>query len=374
MKKLLILVLAGATILTGCKRGPQAPFERTDAIIIHGTYHDENGDAFASKWVGFWINSTESFFTNFMGLDSDENTITDSTGKYQEDFMGRDLMDAQGATYQVVVMNCDPDWPDTCPQVRCDFYPLSTDITAPTMKLWRGNPTGSVTSDTHFAFSWAKLSTTHDTEPENYEFRARATQDGAEYSLWRQDMGSDTSLNLPAYILPKAYFQKWKVIADIPAPSVSDYGFAYLSDPTVTISADTSLRLLSLGKNCYAEAYPLPFPKATDGRWGPWASYAVSFLATNVSWVYVDLGDTNNTVNAVVVYDIVIVGNPQTPGYDVYVSNDNSNWGTAIASTTKKNGYFYVEGFSKKGRYVKLQAKDNNIGITGFREIGVFGN
>jgi hypothetical protein len=86
-----------------------------------------------------------------------------------------------------------------------------------------------------------------------------------------------------------------------------------------------------------------------------------------------DLSDTTHTINAIAVYGMTIAGNPSTPGYDVYVANDTTSWGSSVASNAQKNGYFYIEGFSKQGRYVKLQAKDNGIGITGFREIGIFG-
>ena len=372
MKKFLTFALVSLAISFGCERGPQSPFNPEDEVVIHGSFQNESGSPRADQWVGFWINSPESFFTNFFGLDPEESDKTDSSGAYSEDFMGEDLMDAQGATFQVIVMNYDPDWPDTIPKVRCDFFPLSVDIEVPTLKLWSGNPTVTL-GDTNAVFSWEKLSITHSSEPDKYTFQVKATQDGPGYSLWQQNMGSNTSLTIPAYVLPSAYTKKWRVVAEIAAPSESDFGFAYLTTPDTTIIPDVPYQLLSLGKNCYAEAYAQNFPNATDGKWGPWPTYTVVFPATNVSWVYVDLSDTTHIVNAVVMYGMTIAGNPTTSGYEVYVSNDTTSWGNAVVSNTQKDGYFYIEGFSKQGRYVKLQARDNNIGITGFREIGIFG-
>ena len=373
MKKILILIFISLAISFGCKRGPQAPFDPDDEVVIHGVFQKEDGSALEDRWVGFWINSPESFFTNYLGLDPEESDKTDGTGAYNEDFMGEDLMDAGGATFQIIVMNYDTDWPDTTPRAACLFFPLSVDIEVPTLKLWRGNPTVSV-GDTDAVFCWSKLSNTHSSEPDKYTFQVKATQDGPGYNLWKQDVGSDTSVTLPGYVLPEVYVKKWRVVAEIPAPSESDFGFTYLSDPDTTSIPDSIYQLLSLGKNCYAEGYPDAFDKATDGKWGPWPTYAVVLTATNVSWVYVDLGDTTHTVNAVVMYGITITtGTITLPGFEVYASNDTTDWGTAVTSNTQEKGYFYIEGFSRQCRYVKLQAKSSGIGITGFREIGIFG-
>lgn len=372
MKKTLLFLFVALMVLFGCKRGPQAPFEPDDEVVIHGTYQYEDGSDYANRWIGFWINSPESFFTNFLGLDPESSDKTDNTGKFSDNFMGSDLMDAGGATFQVIVMNYDTDWPDTTPKAACLFFPLSVDIEIPTMKLWRGSPSVSIV-DTFVTFSWNKLSATHSSEPDKYTFEVKATQDGPGYNLWREDVGSDTSFSIPSYVLPEVYVKKWRTVAEIAAPSESDFGFVYASDPDTTVVPDVPYQLLSLGKNCYAEAYAQSFPKATDGKWGPWPTYAVVLTATNVSWVYVDIGDTTHTVNALVMYGMTATGNPTTTGYEVYASNDTTSWGNAIASNDKKDGYFYIQGFSQKARYVKLQAKDNNVGITGFREIGVFG-
>jgi hypothetical protein len=364
-------------LFAACNRGPQAPFDENDEVVIHGVYLDDSGSPYDEQWVGFWINSPESFFTNFMGLDPEENDRTDSTGIYSETFMGGDLMDAQGATYQVAAMNYDPDWPDTAPAVACFFYPLAIDILLDTLMLWRGNPIVSFQSDSfvdHAVFSWAKISSTHGAEPDTYYFQVKATQDGPNYTMWQQTMGSDTSFTLPTYVLPSVYARKWRVIASYLPESESDFGYGYFTDPDTTqITADTLHRLLSLGKNCRAEAYSQSFTTATDGKWGPWPTYTVSFAATNISWVYVDLSDTTHSVNALAIYDMTIAGSPATAGYEVYVSNDTLNWGTEVATNSQRAGYFYVDGFSKQGRYVKLEARDGTIGITGFREVCVFG-
>jgi len=372
MKKIFLLSFVLFAMLFGCNRGPEAPFESDDEVVIHGIEQAEDGSALSDRWVGFWINSPASFLTNFLGLDPEASDKTDDNGLYSETFMGGDLMDAGGATFQIIVMNYDTDWPDTTPKAACLFYPLSVDIEVPTLKLWRGNPSVTVGA-TNAVFSWAKLSTTHGNEADNYTFQVKAKQDGPGYTLWKQDVGSDTTFSIPSYVLPESYTKKWRVVAEIAAPSESDFGFTYLTDPDTTTIPDSPYQLLSLGKNCYAEAYSETFPKATDGKWGPWLTYSVVFAATNVSWIYVDLGDTTHTVNAVVMYDMTITGNPDTLGYEVYASNDTTNWVTAVASNSQEKGYFYIEGFSKQARYVKLQAKDNSLGITSFREIGIFG-
>jgi len=371
MKKLPILALV-FLLLIGCERGPQAPFEPDDEVVIHGVYQNETGAVLADRWIGFWINSPESFFTNFLGLDPEENDKTDTEGIYSETFMGEDLMDLQGATFKVIVMNYDTGWPDTTPKAACDFFPLDVDIEVPTMKLWRGNPIVAVGA-TDVTFSWDQLSSTHGSEPDQYEFQVKATQDGPYYTLWQQGVGSQTTLNLPQYVLPEAYVKKWRVVASIAAPSESDFGYTYITDPDTTTIPDNPYQLLSLGKNCFAEAYSDTFTKATDGKWGPWPTYCVVLTATNVSWVYVDLGADTVQTNALVMYGMTIAGTPALPGFDVYVSSDTLNWGAAVGSTNEEKGYFYIDGFTEIGRYVKLEAKDDNIGITGFREIGIFG-
>lgn len=372
MKKLLILMILPLIILWGCERGPQGPYDPEDEVVIHGKYQDSEGNVLPDQWIGFWINSPESFFTNYLGLDPEESDKTDSTGYYEEDFMGDDLMDAGGATFKVIVMNYQTGWPDTTPRTACLFFPLSVDIEVPTMKLWRGNSSVSL-GDTNAVFNWSKLSSTHSSEPDRYIFQVKATQDGPGYTLWKKDVSQDTNYTIPSYVLPGNYVSKYRVVAEIEAPSESDFGFTYCSDPDTTDIPDSPYNLLSLGKNCYAEAYSEAFPKATDGKWGPWPTYCAILTANNVSWVYVDLGDTTNTVNSVAIYDLTITGDPTTPGYEVFASNDTTNWGNAIASTEDEKGYFYIDNFSETGRYIKLQAKDDNIGITGFREICIFG-
>jgi hypothetical protein len=373
MKNLSVFLIGIILIISfGCTRGPQGPYDPDDEVVIHGIYHDGSGSPLVDRWVGYWINSPESFFTNYLGLDPESSDRTDSNGEYSETFMGEDLMDAGGATFEVIVMNYDPNWPDTTSRVACLFFPLAVDITVPTMKLWDGNPTVSF-SGNDVTFSWAKLSTTHASEPDRYTFQVKATQDGPFYTLWQEEMGGDTTFTVPNYVLPEAYTKKWRVVAEIDRPSDSEHGYAYVTDPDTTEIPDSLYQLLSLGRHCYAEAYPDPFSKATDGKWGPWPTYTVGFAATNVSWIYVDLGDTTNTVNAIVMYDMTVTGNATTPGYEVYCANDTTSWGTAVASNDQRNGYFYIEGFSQQCRYVKLQARDSGIGITGFREVCVFG-
>lgn len=372
MKKYFTFGLVTLMISIGCARGPQAPYDPEDEVIIYGAYQDDTGSVLVDQWIGFWINSPESFFTNLLGLDPEENTKTNSTGAYSEDFMGEDLMSNQGATYKVIVMNYDTGWPDMSPKVACDFYPLSTDIEIPTMKLWPGNPNVTF-DDPNVTFTWANLSDTHESEPDQYEFQVKATQDGAGYTLWQEDVGSNTSFTIPSYVLPEAYVSKWRTVAQIAATSQSDFGFTYLTAPDTTEIPDNPYQLLSLGKNCYAEGYSKTFTKGTDGKWGSWPTYCVVFHSNNVSWIYVDLGESTQTINAVVMYGMTTIGNPTITGYDVYISDDTTDWGNAVASNNLKNGYFYIEGFSQQGRYVKLQAKDENIGINGFREIGIFG-
>jgi hypothetical protein len=373
MKKAFSFLIILLLMLVSCgKRGPQGPYDPSDEVVIHGVYHNESGIPLAHRWVGYWINSPESFFTNFLGLDPEASDMTDTLGAYSETFMGEDLLDAGGATFEVIVMNYDPNWPDTTPRVACLFFPLDTDIEVPTMQLWRGNPVVAMNGN-NADFSWARLSTTHGSEPDRYKFEVKATQDGPYYTLWQEEMGSDTAFTLPGYVIPQAYGRKWRVLAVIDRPSDSEHGFVYATDPDTTEIPDDPYQLLSLGRNCYAEAYADPFNKGTDGKWGPWPTYCVVIAATNVSWVYVDLGDTTNTVNAVVMYGMSISGSPSTPGFEVYCSNDTTSWGTAVASNSKRDGYFYIDGFSEQCRYVKLQVRDDGIGITGFREICIFG-
>ena len=371
MTKILTIVVA-MILMIACERGPQAPFDENDEVVIHGLYFDDAGAPLTERWVGIWINSPESFFTDFLGLDPTENDRTDSSGEYSESVMGADLMDNQGATFKVIVMNYDPNWPDSSPKVACDFFPLDIDIELPDLHWWRGGPTTTV-NDSMVTFSWQRVTSTHGSEPDQYIFQVKATQDGPGYTLWQQDVGADTTLTLPGYVLPMAYVARWRTVASYPAPTEADFGYTYLTDPDTTDIPDTPYQLMSLGRGCYAEAYTQNFDKATDGKWGPWPTYCAVFPANNVSYVFVDLGDTTYTINAVTLYGLTIAGSAANPGYEIYVSNDTTNWGTAVIDNTISSGYFYFNGFSAQGQYVKLQAKDANIGITGFREITVYG-
>lgn len=372
MRKHFLYILFAILALTACNTGPQAPFDEDDEIVIHGAYQDPSENPYAQRWVGFWINSPESFFTNFLGLDPESNDRTDSSGVYTQTFMGADLMDAGGATFQVIVMHYDPNWPDTTATVAALFFPLDTNITVPTMKLWRGAP-ATVLQSNNATFAWTKISHSHGSDPDQYTFQVKASQDGPSYTLWQQAMGLDTTLTLPAYIFPNNYAKKWRVLADFPAPDQSSTGYVYITDPDTTQITGQAYQLLSLGRNCYAESYTQTFPTATDGKWGPWPTYCVAFAANNVSWVFVDLGDTTHTVNAVALYDLNLSATPTVSGFEVYISDDTLNWGAPTAENIQQRGYFYIDGFTQPGRYVMLKAKDDVVGITGFREICVFG-
>lgn len=370
MKHAVLLTGILVLLFTVCDRGPQAPFDPDDQVVIHGTYFDENGDPYTTRWIGFWINSPESFFTNYFGLDPEENTQTDNAGEYSEDFMGEDLMDASGATFKIGVMNYDTYFPDTIPHALAYFYPLDVDIEVPDMTLWDGNPSVSFNAN-DVTFSWQGHLVPSE-QLTDYTFKVKATQDGPDYTMWVENVGQNTSITLPAYVLPEVYVEKWRTVAYYEAPSQNDFGYYYLSDPDTTPIPDDPYTMISLGANCYAEAFPDPFPKATDGKWGPWPTYCVVFTATNVSWVYIDLG-VSDTVNAVVMYGMTISGTPAVEGYEVYVADDTVNWGTPVAENSEQSAYFYIDGFTAEGRYVKLEAKDAGIGITGFREFCVFG-
>jgi len=370
MKQVILVTSILVLIFSACDRGPQAPFDPDDQVVIHGRYYDENGDPYSTRWIGFWINSPESFFTNYFGLDPEESTQTNENGEYSEDFMGEDLMDAAGATFKIGVMNYDTNFPDTIPHAMAYFYPLDVDIEVPSMTLWDGNPSVSFSGD-DVTFSW-QAHLVPDADLTNYTFKVRATQDGPAFNLWVEDVGINTTFTLPAYVLPGAYFEKWRVVAHYEAPSDNDFGYFYLTDPDTTPIPDDPYTLLSLGANCFAEAFSDTFSNATDGKWGPWPSYCVIFSATNVSWIYIDLG-ASDTVNAVVMYGMSIAGTPANEGFEVYVANDTINWGAPVAENSEQNSYFYLDGFVAEGRYVKLEAKDGGIGITGFREFCVFG-
>jgi hypothetical protein len=247
MRQFIWMACGLALILTECDRGPQAPFDPDDQVVIHGKYLDKNGDPYNTRWIGFWINSPESFFTNYFGLDPEENTQTNADGEYSEDFMGEDLMDAGGATFKIAVMNYDTDFPDTTAHAMAYFYPLDVDIEVPTMAMWDGNPSVSF-SGNNATFSWETppLSSVDLTD---YTFKVRATQDGPAFNMWVENVGTNSSITLPQYVLPEVYIEKWRAIAYYEAPSENDFGYYYLSTPDTTVIPDDPYQLLSLGAN-----------------------------------------------------------------------------------------------------------------------------
>ncbi len=359
-------------LLIGC--GPKAGFGPDDIVVIQGEMLKADSTAHARQEIGLWVFSLGSFFTNFFTLTPETKVFTDTDGKYKFEAKGSIfLVGGTGENTWYIAVGNTEDTPN--PRAACGFYPTDIEEEVPLLKLWDGSPSVDLAVDPA-VFSWSKLSKTHGSEPDRYVFTADA--DGSVYMLWQQDAVKDTFVKLPPYIFQGAC-KGWRIEARCPSATYGQTGdtshsYQYWSKTDQTAISDTSPVLLSRNKNVRVPNSSTVYSKASDGNW---TILSISvFAAPQPTSFWVDLTDTTKTVNAFAAYDIKTIssGTVSPHGFDVFVSNDTTSWGTALASTDKDEGYFYLEGFSKVGRYVKLEVKDPaHLKITQVREIGVFG-
>lgn len=366
--KYVIISIAGILVFTSC--GPKAGYGPNDIVTLQGTILKADSTALARKEIGIWVFSLGSFLTNFFALTPETKVFTDNDGKYKFEVKGEAFLAGEN-TWYIGIGNTE-DSPN--PRAACGFYPTDIEEDVPLLKLWDGNPNVSVGLDTA-VFVWTKLSKTHSSEPDRYYFTADAS--GSGFCLWQQDAVKDTFMKLPPYIFQGACLG-WRIEARCPSLTYGQAGdtshsFQYWSKINQNAIQDTSPKLLSRSKNLRAKGSSTPYGNATDGNWSI-LSIAV-FADPKPNFFWIDL-DTNKTVTAFAAYDIktAVNGTVSPHGFDIFVSNDTTNWGTPLKSTDKDEGYFYLEGFSNIGRYLKVAVKDSaHLKITQVREVGIFG-
>ncbi len=362
------VTIVAVMLLVGC--GPKAGYGPEDIVVLKGEILKADSAVLARKEMGIWVFSIGSFLTNFFALTPETKVFTDAEGKYEFEVKGETFLAGEN-TWYIGIGNTE-DLPN--PRAACGFYPTETEEDVPLLKLWDGAPAVVVGADTA-VFVWAKLSKTHGKEPDRYYFTADAVASG--YGLWQQDAVKDTFLKLPPYIFQSAC-QGWRVEARCPSATYGQAGdtshsFQYWSKTNSAAVMDSLPVLLSWHRNLRGEGSSVVYSLATDGNW---SVLSISTLNPQAGYVWIDLADTAKTVTAFAGYDIktVAAGTVSPHGFDVYVSPDTTNWGTALKSTDKDEGYFYMDGFSKIGRYVKLAVRDPaHLKITQIREVGVFG-
>ncbi|MEO0225971.1 MAG: hypothetical protein ABIL05_03350 [candidate division WOR-3 bacterium] len=368
--KYIIISVGLLVIIFFVSCGPKAGYGPEDIVVLKGEILKADSTALARKEIGLWVFSLGSFLTNFFTLSPETKVFTDEDGKYKFEVKGETFLVGEN-TWYIAIGNTE-DSPN--PRAACGFYPTEIEEDVPRLKLWDGNPGVTVGLDTA-VFVWTKLSRTHGSEPDRYYFTAEAS--GSGFALWQQDAVKDTFLRLPPYIFQNAC-QGWRIEARCPSSTYGQTGdtshsYQYWSKTNQTAIQDTSPKLLSRNKNLRGEGSSTVHTLATDGNW---SILSITTFNPKATYCWIDLTDSTRTITAFAAYDLKTeaTGTVSPHGFDIFVSNDTTNWGTALKSTDKDEGYFYIDGFSKVGRYLKLAVKDPaHLKITQIREVGVFG-
>ncbi len=366
MKTLLpITVFVGLLLIIGC--GPKAQFGPNDIVTIHGSFQNENGTPYAQKMIGIWKLDVEGVsVTNYWYPDPDSKDASDSTGAYEFEYKGSDLTWPGGNSKYVIVANTDS---MTGPVVALGFFPVTIDEPMPTVKLWHGSPDVVVAGDSA-VFTWQGLDDAQAIFPDRYVFTAASL---AWFDLWRNDsITSQTkTLSIPTFVFQNLA-TGWRIEAPIEAALDTAVDFDYFSTVNSKSLPSVTPVLLSKGTHCFAQGSgTTDFTKMTNQVWHE-DEY---FNNTHPTYLLIDLGVTK-TVKALAVYGLAssFPAQAQHGGFEVYVADDTTNFGSAVATTNQEKGYFYFQFSPVQGRWVKFaRVATSNLNLTSLKEIGVFG-
>jgi hypothetical protein len=366
MKPLVTVLIIGFALVIGC--GPKPNFGPNDVVTIHGSYKNVDGSTYAKKSIGIWKLDLEgASVTNFWYPDPDSKDISDSTGAYEFEYKGSDLTWGSGNSKYVILANTDS---MSGPVVALGFYPMTTDELMPTVKLWNGQPQVTVAGDSA-VFTWQGLDDAQGITPDKYAFSA-AVQ--LWFDLWREDSIPNST---KTYHIPTFVFQNqssgWRIEAPINSPVDTAVDFNYFSTVNTQPLSSTAPQLLSQGRPCYAQGSDTTvFTKMTNSVWHE-DEY---FNNTHPTYFLIDLG-VLKYVRAVAVYGLAssYPAQAQHGGFEIYVAEDTTDFGSPVATTTRDKGYFYFQFAPAQGRWVKLsRVATSNLNVTSLKEIGVFGD
>ena len=359
MKRLILIIFILVILISSCGLAPN--YTADDLVHIRGTLLNPDGTPYAEKEMGMWIVSLQGLsLSNYWYLDPDDWEVTDENGEFEFIRKGEAFITGNSTNY-VVIANLDS---INGPVVSVGFYPYEIDNEIPEITLWEGGTTAQQDNET-VTFSWDSDDIGDMGAPEYYTLAVRKFY----YDLWRVQTET-ASHDIEAYVF-QGFDAGWRVEAVYPpADKQTDIAYNFYSSVNTGTYNSSVPVLLSAAKSCYIEGKgDSVFTKITNQIFHEW-----EWLFNDmVRYFIIDL-EAEKTVNALAVYGMDGSNDDNASGFEVYITSDTQDWGTAAAETDEFEGYYLIDGMNKTGRYVKLQLKENSdYNINLVKEIGVFG-
>jgi len=363
----LLTAAAGLALLAGC--GPQAGYGPDDVVTITGRYLDENGEPLANTELGIWKLDLEGIsLNNYWYPDPDDKELTEEDGTFKIRHKGEEYLWPNGTAKYIIIANIDSlDGPVT----SIGFFVVNQETELADARLWDAATSHSIQNDT-VTFTWSSVDEVAGKSPDHYNFGARLVY----WALWREEE-VQSGFSLPTYVFQNKC-TGWRIAAEFPRANDSAVDWSYMSatyaeSGNLNILPDSSYEVLSAGKSAYAGDMSTSYSKLTDQVF----KVEETFGGSHPNWTVLDLGETK-TVNAVVVYGLSTSyaqpNNKSFSQFEVYVSDDTTDWGAAVGTTSRQDGYIRFDFDAVDGRYVRFQADENsNIQFNWIREFAAFG-
>lgn len=360
--KTLVIGIAAVTGLSmlSCCGGPEAAYGPNEKVTISGRFLNEKGRPLTEREIAVWVQDVEIFF--FL---PDFSAQTDKKGYFYLTERGKHFMWGSGKTKYTTVANVAY---NDGPVTSMSFYPVEAEIELPDARLWAAKPNENVEGGAA-TFNWESVDRIAGQSADRYEFTARGDSD---WYLWHED-NVGPGFSLPAYLFQNRC-TGWRVSAEIDREDSYGIDWSYRSAARTgkNLLPDDSYKLLSAGKPCYADGYGATrFSTFTNLEWNDTYSFD-----TLTAWLMLDLGEVKR-ISAVAVYDLG-TGYDESPhafdSFEIYVARDTANWGRALVSTSRGEGYMHFEFNPVGGRYVKIQGNaGSNVRLRSLVEFSAFG-
>lgn len=370
MKKTLVFLsvcVAGLVFLSGC--GPPANYGRNDIVVISGKYVDAQGNPLANKEIGVWILDIAGVsLNNWWYPDPDDFELTDENGNFEIRRLGKNFLWDNGSAKYIIITNFDS---LAGPVTAIGFFVINQETALPDAKLWQANIAHTVDADSANAtFTWDAAEGVSSEPIDQYTFSSEKVW----WDLWTaRDVQS--GFQLPTWMFQNVCIG-WRIEARVVRANDEDIDWTYLSEVKsgVNILPNKTHEVISDSALAYADTgMTTAYSRLTNTV----IHELEDFGSVNPNLIIIDLGESM-TVNALATYGMTVAyaqpANKMFSSWDVYVSDDGANWGTAVASSTQEDGYIRFEFDDVAGRYVKFAANNgSNIQINWIREITAFG-
>lgn len=364
---LLLVTAVGLAFLAGC--GPPANYGENDIVTITGKYVDAQGNPLANKEVAIWILDLAGVsLDNWWYPDPEDFELTDENGNFEIQRLGKAYLWGNGSAKYIIITNFDS---LSGPVTAIGFFVINQNTDLPEARLWQGNVDHTVDVDSANAtFTWDAADAAAHEPIDQYTFSSQKVW----WDLWTEK-DVETGFQLPTWMFQN-YCLGWRVEARVIRDNDEDIDWTYLSEVKsgINILPNNTHQVLSKNMPAYADAeMTTSYEKLTNDAWHE----LEDFGSLNPSLVIIDLGESL-TVNALAVYGLTVTyaqpANKMFDNWEVYVSDDASDWGTAVGTSMQESGYIRFEFTETTGRYVKFSANDGaNIQINWIREISAFG-